>query len=59
MTWSNIIEHKNIDVSNKLIDPFYTEKENAKVNTNIDRPKIAFQIHVRSVKKVDVRTYYY
>lgn len=33
MTWSNIIEHKNIDVSNKLIDLFYTEKENAKVNT--------------------------
>lgn len=33
MTWSNVIKHRSINVSNQLIDPFYTEKENAKVNT--------------------------
>jgi len=29
MTWSNIVEHRNIDVSNQLINLFYTKK-NAK-----------------------------
>lgn len=25
MTWSNIIEHRNIDISDQLTDLFYTE----------------------------------